>query len=88
MGTNCAPLVSDLCMFCYETDFMMSLSDDKQTDIIDAFNTISSYLVDILSINNIYFDNMVRKYTMRSFNLKKQIPPILKPRFGLTLVYF
>ena len=29
---------------------MMSLSDDKQADIIDAFNTTSRYLVDILSI--------------------------------------
>ena len=26
---------------------MMSLSDDKQTDIIDAFNTTSRYLEDI-----------------------------------------
>ena len=38
---------------------MMSLSDDKQTDIIDAFNTTSRYLDDILNINNVYFDNMV-----------------------------
>ena len=28
MGTNCAPLVADLFLFCYEKDFMMSLSDD------------------------------------------------------------
>ena len=32
IGTNCAPLVVDLFMFCYERDFMMSLSDDKQAD--------------------------------------------------------
>ena len=37
MGTNCAPLVADLYLFCYERDFMMSLSHDKQADIIDAF---------------------------------------------------
>ena len=37
MGTNCAPLVADLFLFCYERDFMMSLSDDKQADIIDSF---------------------------------------------------
>ena len=36
MGTNCAPLVADLLLFCYKRDFMMSLSDDKQADIIDA----------------------------------------------------
>ena len=38
---------------------MMSLSDDKQTDIMDAFNTTSRYLDDILNINNVYFDNIV-----------------------------
>ena len=35
---------------------MMSLSDDEQADIIDAFNTTSRYLDDILNINNVYFD--------------------------------
>ena len=37
----------------------MSLSDDKQSDIIDAFNTTSRYLDDILNIDKVYFDNMV-----------------------------
>ena len=41
MGTNCALLVADLFLFCYERDFMMSLSDDNQADVIDAFNTTS-----------------------------------------------
>ena len=36
MGTNCAHLVANLFLFCYERDFMISLSDDKQADIIDA----------------------------------------------------
>ena len=38
MHTNCAPLVEDLFLFCYlyERDCMMSLSDDKQIDIIGA----------------------------------------------------
>ena len=38
---------------------MMSLSDDKQVDLIDAFNTTSKYLDDILNISSICFDNMV-----------------------------
>ena len=37
--TNCAPLVADLFLFCYERDFMVSLCDDKQADVIGAFNT-------------------------------------------------
>ena len=35
MGTNCAPLIADLFLFCYERDFMMYLSDDTQADIIE-----------------------------------------------------
>ena len=43
MGTYSASLVADLFLFCYEWKFMMSLSDGKQADIIDAFNTTSRY---------------------------------------------
>ena len=71
MGTNCAPLVVDLFRFCYERDFMMSLSDDKQADIIDAFNTTSRYLDDILNINNVYFDNMVSQIYPSKLQLNK-----------------
>ena len=34
MGTNCAPFVADLFMVCYERDFILSLSDNIQSDII------------------------------------------------------
>ena len=44
MGTTCALLAADLFLFCYERDFMMFLSDDKQADVIDSFNTTSIYL--------------------------------------------
>ena len=39
MGTNCAPLVADLFLFCYERDFMMSLSVENQSEIIEAFSS-------------------------------------------------
>ena len=41
MCTNCAPLVADLFLFCYERYFMLSLSDNIQADIIEAFNSTS-----------------------------------------------
>ena len=59
MGTNWSPLVAHLFLFCYERDFIMYHPDDKQTEIIDTFNTTSRYLDDISNINNVYFDNMV-----------------------------
>ena len=71
MGPNCAPLVADLFLFCYEWDFMMSLSDDKQADVIDAFNTTSRYLDDILDVNNVYFDIMVSQIYPSELQLNK-----------------
>ena len=71
MGTNYAPLVADIFLFCYERDFMVSLSDDKQADVIDAFDTTSRYLDDILNINNVYFDNMVSQIYPSELQLNK-----------------
>ena len=59
MGTNCAPLVSDLFLFCYERDFILSLSDNNQTDIIEAFNFTSIYIDALLNTDNPYFEQMV-----------------------------
>ena len=38
---------------------MVSLSDNKHSDIIDDFNIKSRYLDSTLYINNVYFDNMI-----------------------------
>ena len=61
IGTNCAPLVADLFLFWYEKDFMLSLSEDNQSDVIEAFNSTSRYLDDLLNIDNNFFDNMVNR---------------------------
>ena len=61
MGTNCATLVADLFLFCYDRDFMLSLSEDNQSDVIEAFNSTSRYLDDLLNIDNNFFDSMVNR---------------------------
>ena len=71
MGTNCAPLVADLFLFCYERDFMLSLSDNYQTDIIEAFNSTSGYLDDLLKIDNPYFEQMVGQIYPTELKLNK-----------------
>ena len=38
---------------------MLSLSDNNQTDIIEAFTSISRYLDDLLNIDNPYFEQMI-----------------------------
>ena len=50
---------------------MMSLSDDKQADVIDGLNTTSRYLDDILNINNVYFDIMVSQIYPSELQLNK-----------------
>ena len=50
---------------------MMSLSDDKQANVSDAFNTTSKNLDDILYINNVYFDNMVSQIYPSGLQLNK-----------------
>ena len=73
MGTNCAPLVADLFLFCYERDFMLSLSEDYQSDVIEASNSSSSsrYLDDLLNIDNNFFDSMVNRIYPSEFQLNK-----------------
>ena len=49
MGTNCAPFVADLFLFCYERDFMTSLSDVNKAD---TYDTEAPFLDLHLSISN------------------------------------
>ena len=71
MGTNCAPLVADLFLCCYERDFMKNLSSDIQADVIKAFNLTSRYLDDLLNIDNPYFEEMVNQIYPSELQLNK-----------------
>ena len=71
MGTNCAPLVADLFLFCYERDLILSLSDNTQTYIIIAFNSSSRYLDDLLNIDNAYSEQMVGQIYPTELQLNK-----------------
>ena len=71
MGTNCAPLVADLFLFCYERDFMTSLSDVNQAEIIEAFKSTSRYLDELLNIDNPYFEGMVNRIYPPELQLNK-----------------
>ena len=66
MGTNCAPLVADLFLFCYERDFMLSLSEENQSGVIEAFSSTSRYLDDLLNITSLIAWSTV--YTLQNFS--------------------
>ena len=59
MGTNCAPLIADLFLYCYERDFMSDLQKSKRFDLIDRFNDTSRYLDDIFTIDNPEFEKHI-----------------------------
>ena len=71
MSTNCAPLVADLFLLCHERDFMLSLSEDNQSGVIESFNSTSRYLDDLLNIDNIFFDSMVNRIYPSELQLNK-----------------
>ena len=71
MGTNRAPLVADSFLYCCERNFMDSLNHDNQADVIDAFNSTSRCLDDLLNIDNPYFEGMVNQIYPPELQLNK-----------------
>ena len=50
---------------------MLSLSNNNQTDIIEAFNSISRHLDDLLNIDNLYFEQLVGQIYLTELKLNK-----------------
>ena len=50
---------------------MMSLSDDTQADVIEAFNSTSRYLDNVLNIDNPYFEGVVSQIYPAEMQLNK-----------------
>ena len=49
----------------------MSLSADKEAEIIEAFNSTTRYLNHLLNIDNTYFDGMVKQIYPSELQLNK-----------------
>ena len=88
MGTNCAPLVADLFLFCYVRDFMKSLSRKNQAGITEAFNSTSRYLDDLLTIYNIYFEHMVDPIYPAELQLNKDNSSDTEAPFFFWFLFF
>ena len=71
MGTNCAPLLADLFLYCYERDFMSDLQKSNRHYLIDMLNDTSRYLDDILTINNPEFENNISDIYQAELQLNK-----------------
>ena len=75
---------------------MTTLSDDNQADIIEAFNSTSRYLDDLLNMDNSYFEEMVNSTPFEGM-VNQIYPPEVQlnkpqcfrsrsPHFGLTSI--
>ena len=70
---------------------MLSLSEDIQIYVIEASDSISGYLDDLLNIDNDFFDSMIKRFYPSEFQLNKaymsdsQIP---MPRFWIYIYLY
>ena len=53
---------------------MVSLSDNNQAGVVEAFNSTSRYLDDLLNIDNPYFAQMVSQIYPSELQLNKANP--------------
>ena len=60
MGTNCAPLLADLCLYSYESEFLQNLVKDKKIHEAGAFNFTYRYIDDI-NILSKYIPSLQKK---------------------------
>ena len=66
MGTNCAPLVADFFLYCYERDFMSSLKSDTQSDIIEALRLVFIICMIFLILKTRFLIICFSLYTQKS----------------------
>ena len=75
-------------LICYESDFMLSLSDINQADCVEAFNSTSRYRNDKLNIDNPYFAQ-ISQICPAELQLIKTNPSNIEALFfGLRLVHY
>ena len=67
---------------------MLSLSDSNQSEAIEAFNSISWYLDDLLNIDNNFFDSMVNHIYPSELQLNRQTSQILRPHFWIYIYLY
>ena len=73
MGTNCAPLLADIFLYSYEAEFIQSLLSTGKKKLASQFNFTYRYIDDVLSINNLDFENYLGQ-SLRSKTRRRATP--------------
>ena len=66
---------------------MLSLSEENQSGVIEAFNSTSRYLDDLCNIYNNFFDSMVNRIYPSELQLNKANVSDAEASFGFTFIY-
>jgi hypothetical protein len=83
MGTNCAPLLADLLLYSYESEFLQKLVKDKKIHEARAFNFTYRYIDDVLSINNSDVNTICRRssyiaaHIWKVYDFKIEVVPFI-----------
>ena len=69
MGTNCVPLLADIFLYSYESEFIQYLLSTGKKQLVSQFNFIyRRYIEDVLSINP-EFENYLGQIIQLSLKL-------------------
>ena len=60
MGTNCGPLLADLFLYSYESDFLDKMIRSCHRKLARSFNLCYRYIDDLIVFNNKKFGDYVR----------------------------
>ncbi len=70
MGTNCTPLLADLFLDAYETDFLQGFLKHKDRKLAQNFNSSFRYIDDVLSVSNSRFGDYLHRIYQNELEVK------------------
>ena len=71
MGTNCAPLLADLFLYSFESEFLDNMIRGGHRKLAKSFNQCYRYIDDLVVFNNNKFGDYVRKIYPSQLTAKK-----------------
>ena len=71
MGANYVPMLADLFLYSYESEFMMKLAKSGDQDLIEKFNNSFRYIDDVLSMDNPFFVQKIKTIYPSQLQLNK-----------------
>ena len=75
MGTNCAPLLTDLFLYSYENEFLDKLVKEGKRKLARKFNLSYRYIDDLISFNNKRFKKFISDIYPKELTMSETTEP-------------